>query len=102
MNSSNPNDFLPPVLATWRVTPPVNPRFRSEVWARLQSQTRESYATYVRSHLTGWTMVAALLVVTAVWTGHAVGEAKLNAKRDAMVVSYLVDLDPRVQAKIRP
>jgi len=102
MNSPEPNDFLPPVLATWRVTPPVNPRFRSEVWARLQIPARVSWANYVRSHLAGWTMVAALLMVTSVWTGHAMGEAELNAQREAMVVSYLVDLDPRVQAKIRP
>ncbi|MBL9205047.1 MAG: hypothetical protein JNN01_08180 [Opitutaceae bacterium] len=102
MNPSPPNDPLSPLLATWRVTPTVDPQFRTQVWSRIQSRARESWPAYVRSHLAPWSIAAALVMVSAGWVGHVAGKARLSARRDAMVVSYLVDLDPRVQAKLRP
>lgn len=102
MYPSPPNDPLPPLLATWRVGPKVNPQFRAQVWSRIGSHARQSWPAYVRSHLAPWSFAAALVIVSAGWLGHVAGEARISARREAMVVSYLVDLDPRVQAKLRP
>jgi hypothetical protein len=102
MNSPEPNDPLSRVLAEWRVQPPPHPNFRPDVWQRIRRQSRESWANYIRGHMAGWTMAALVAVTAAGWAGLAVGRAQLDAKRDAMVVAYLVDLDPRVQAKLRP
>jgi hypothetical protein len=38
----------------------------------------------------------------AAFTGRATAQARVRADREAMVVSYLVDLDPRVQAMLKP
>lgn len=46
-------------------------------------------------------MATLALLVLGGWTGRAAAQAKLAADRDAMVVTYLVGLDPRVQAKLR-
>jgi hypothetical protein len=102
MNPSPPNDPLPALLAAWRVTPNVDPQFRTQVWARIERQARQSWPAYVRSHLAPWSFAAALVIVSAGWVGHIAGQARISAQREAMVVSYLVDLDPRVQAKLRP
>jgi hypothetical protein len=102
MKSPEPNDPLSRVLADWRVQPAAQPNFRPEVWQRIREQSRESWATYIRGHLAGWTMAALVAISAAGWAGHAAGRAQLDTKRDAMVVAYLVDLDPRVQAKLRP
>jgi hypothetical protein len=102
MNPSDPNHSLARILANWHVNPTADPNFRPAVWQRIQQRTRETWATYVRGHLTRWAVVSALAVAVAGWTGHAVAQAKLDASRDRMVVSYLVDLDPRVLAKMHP
>jgi hypothetical protein len=102
MDSSEPQDSLPRVLQEWRVRPPLNPQFRPAVWQRIAQRSRESWAGYVRTHGATW-MIASLVVIgVAGWTGHAVAQTKMAADREAMVVAYLVGLDPRVQAKLRP
>src|SRR5688572_13953504 len=100
MNPPESDSSLSRHLADWRVTPPANPNFRPAVWQRIQSRTRETWSTYVRSHFVGWSLVAGLAVVAAGWTGRTIAHAKLEAGRDKMVVSYLVELDPRVLAKL--
>lgn len=101
MNPSEPNDSLPRTLASWRVIPPTDPNFRPAVWQRIRQRTRETWTAYVRAHLVGWSVAAGLAVIAAGWAGRAVAQAKLDAGREQMVVSYLGDLDPRVLAKIR-
>lgn len=96
------NDPLSSVLAEWRLTPKSNPRFRPAVWQRIQARARESWANYVRAHAVGWSVAAVVVVAAGSWTGHAAVRAKLDAERDAMVVAYLSELDPRVQARLRP
>jgi hypothetical protein len=102
MNLPDPHDPLSRTLATWQVHPPADPNFRPAVWRRLQRQTQETWSSYVRSHFAGWALVAGVAVGVAGWTGHSVAQAKLDADRDQMVVSYLGNLDPRVMAKLRP
>lgn len=102
MNPTDPKDPLARDLAAWRVTPPGDPNFRPAVWQRIQRRSRETWAAYVRSHLIGWSLAAAVAVAAAGWTGHSVARAKLDSSREEMVVSYLGNLDPRVLAKHRP
>ncbi len=98
--SSSP-DPLSRHLAEWRVTPPADPEFRPAVWQRIRQRTRETWLGYVHGHLARWSFAAVLAVSAAGWIGYAVGEARLEAQRDAMVTHYLVELDPRVQANLR-
>ena len=100
MNTSR--DSLSETLQHWTVEPPADPGFRADVWSRIGRDSRESWPSYVRAHAAAWIAVAALMLATAAYTGHATAQARVRADRDALVVSYLVNLDPRVQASIRP
>lgn len=102
METPPSTDSLSRTLADWRVRPPADPAFRTAVWQRIRTRTQESWAAYVRAHRLGWSVAAVLAVTGAGWTGHAAAQARLQQQRDAMIVSYLVDLDPRVQARLQP
>ncbi|MDD3179946.1 MAG: hypothetical protein PHQ04_06285 [Opitutaceae bacterium] len=101
MNSSR--DPLSVILSGWRVAPPANPDFRPAVWRRIGAlRSRESWPAYLRAHAALWTLMAAVVLSAAGWTGHAAAQARMRADREAIVASYLVDLDPRVQASLKP
>lgn len=102
MHPPDRSDSLARTLADWRVNPRVEPQFRPAVWQRLRDHSRATWSGYVRSHLATWSVVAAVAVAAAGWAGRSAGQARLSAERDAMIVSYLVELDPRVQARLRP
>lgn len=101
MHSPESNDPLSRTLAAWRIRPPANPNFRPAVWQRIGAEARESWAGYVRAHALGLSVAALVVAGAAGWTGRAAVKAQLDAGREAMVVVYLTDLDPRVQAKLR-
>lgn len=100
MNPPEKNDSLSPALAAWRLSPPADPNFRPAVWDRIKRRSRQTWADYLRGHLVGWSVTAGLIFVAAAWTGHSVAQAKLDARRQEMVVSYLGELDPRVMARL--
>lgn len=100
MKSSDLDSSLSRTLADWQVTPRANPNFRPAVWERIRAQTRDTWGSYVRSHLVGWSVGASLAMAMAAWAGHSVAQARLEQGREKMVVSYLVELDPRVMAKL--
>lgn len=100
MNTSP--DFLSEVLHRWRVTPPADPNFRHGVWQRIGDQNRVTWPVYLRAHPTAWSLAAVLAVSAAGYTGSALAQARVQADREAIVVTYLVDLDPRVQAMLKP
>lgn len=100
MNTSRDN--LSEVLRGWRVKPPADPDFRHRVWQRLGSQPRVTWPAYLRAHTAAWSMAALLAVTVAGYTGSTLARAKAQANREAMVVAYLVELDPRVQAVLKP
>lgn len=102
MNSPEKDDSLSRTLGAWRVQPKADPNFRPAVWQRIRKRAGETWATYVQAHLAAWSIVAVLTVTAAGLAGVSAGRARLAAERDAMVVNYLVELDPRVQAKLRP
>lgn len=101
MSPSPTPDPLSRTLADWRVTPTRDPRFRTRVWSRIGAAAREPWGDYVRSHLASWSAAALVAMAFAGWAGRTAAETRLKGEREAMVVAYLVDLDPRVQAKLR-
>jgi hypothetical protein len=102
MDSPKDHDPLSTTLRSWQVHPAADPQFRPSVWQRIGRQRQESWFSYVRAHRLGVTAAAIVMLGAASWTGHSAAQAKAEADRDAMVVTYLVGLDPRVQAKLRP
>ena len=98
----NPPDSLAESLRRWQVTPPAAPEFRTQVWQRLGRQTRASWPAYLRAHSAAWSLVAILILGAAAYSGRSAARARVHADREALVVTYLVDLDPRVQAVLRP
>jgi hypothetical protein len=101
MSSPDSNAPLSRTLAAWGVEPKADPNFRPAVWQRIHHTMRQTWATYVRAHLAAWSVAAVVAVTAAGWAGVATAKARLASARDSMVVSYLVELDPRVQAKLR-
>jgi len=102
MDSPGSHDSLSKILRQWRVTPPRDPEFRPAVWRRIARSSRDTWAGYVRAHRLAWTVAAVVAIGGAGWSGHAAARAKSAADREAMVTAYLVALDPRVQAQLRP
>jgi hypothetical protein len=100
MNS--PHDTLSEVLRDWRVKPPADPNFRHLVWQRIGGRARETWPAYLRSHVAAWALAAVVTLGAAAFTGSAMARAQIRADREALVVTYLVDLDPRVQALLKP
>lgn len=100
MNDSR--DSLSRVLRDWRVPTEPDPRFRLGVWQRIQASAGETWSGYVRAHLLRWSIAAVIAMGVAGWSGRAARQARLEAQRGAMVDHYLVGLDPRVQASLRP
>jgi len=96
MNSSR--DPLAEILRRWRVTPPAEPDFRSSVWRRIGRESRATWSVYLRPHAAAWALATVVTVSAAAYTGHLTARAQVRADREALVVNYLVDLDPRVQA----
>lgn len=100
MNTSRDN--LTEVLHGWRVKPPADPGFRAAVWQRIGRPAEVSWPAYLRAHTAAWSLAALLVVGVAGFAGRAVAQARVQADREAIVVSYLVELDPRVQAVLKP
>ena len=98
MDSSR--DTLAETLQQWKVRPPADPNFRDSVWRRIDRRSLDSWPVYLRSHAATWAAVAVLTLGAAAYTGRATARARVRAEREAMVVTYLVDLDPRVQATL--
>jgi hypothetical protein len=97
-----PQDPLGQVLAAWQVRPPPDPAFRPQVWQRLQRDIPATWGGYLRARAGTWLLVAGVTLVAAGWGGRAAAEAKIDAERERRVISYLVELDPRVLALTRP
>ena len=94
-------DNLSEELRRWRVAPPMEPNFRPQVWQRIRARTRVTWPDYLRAHSAAWSLAAALALGAAAYTGHVAAEARARADREALVMTYLVDLDPRVQALLK-
>lgn len=99
MNTSR--DKLSVTLQDWRVKPPSDPGFRAAVWRRIGQQGVATWPAYLRAHTAVWSVAAVLAFSVAGLAGRAIAQARVQADREAMVVSYLVELDPRAQAILK-
>ena len=97
-----PADPLSDALQRWRIQPLTDRNFRDAVWQRIDGRARLTWSAYLHGHLIGWSVTAIVALIAAGWSGHAMAQARLDAERDAMVVSYLSGLDPRVLTKLQP
>ncbi|NBR10269.1 MAG: hypothetical protein EBT98_11600 [Opitutaceae bacterium] len=95
-----PPDMLTERLRAWRVSPPVDPAFRPQVWARLRRSAHPSWADYLRPHAIAWLFFAVTACGIAAYTGRTAAVMRARADRDTLVNTYLVELDPRVQAEM--
>jgi hypothetical protein len=102
MDPTPHRDSLADALHQWRVQPPRDPNFRASVTQRIDQAVRLTWSSYLRGHLVGWSIAAMLALMVAGWSGQAMAQARLEASRDTMVVSYLSGLDPRIITKVRP
>jgi hypothetical protein len=100
MNTSP--DTLSENLRAWRVQPPPDPNFRHKVWQRIGGAGAATWPAYLRAHLAAWSVAAVLAVGVAGFAGRTMAQARVRADREAIVVTYLVELDPRVQAMLKP
>jgi len=99
---NNSHDSLAESLRSWRVSPPADPGFRNRVWQRIERSAGVTWSAYLRMHPAAWSLVAVLALSAAAYTGSSLAHARAQADREAIVVAYLVDLDPRVQAVLKP
>jgi hypothetical protein len=99
---NTPPDTLSEVLRGWRVKPPADPNFRPGVWQRIRRQPGTSWPAYLRAHMAAWSLVAILAISSAGYAGRTLARTHVQADREAIVVTYLVELDPRVQAVLKP
>ena len=101
MNSLPPNDPLKRALRAWSPAVAPNPRFRAEVWARIeQAQTRPpSWTAWARQHLWPVTGLAATTAVLAVALGVFTAQAQAGHAREEMLQAYLVSIDPHQQIR---
>jgi hypothetical protein len=99
---NNPRDSISETLQGWQVNPPVDPDFRTRVWRRIERPAGTSWPAYLRAHPAAWSLIAFLVIGAAGLTGRTMAQAHVQADREAIVVTYLVDLDPRVQAVLKP
>lgn len=99
MNTSR--DKLSEILQDWRVKPPSDPGFRAAVWRRIGQQGEATWTAYLRAHTAAWAVAAVLTFSVAGVAGRALAQARVEADRETMVVSYLVELDPRAQAILK-
>ena len=99
MNTSR--DPLSETLRGWQVTPAPDPNFRQDVWKRIGKEHGVTWPAYLRAHMAVWALAAAVVVGAAGFAGGALARSQARTDREAIVVTYLVDLDPRVQALLK-
>lgn len=100
MNASH--DPLSEALGSWRVAPPADPAFRQRVWQRIGRRAGTTWPTYLRAHAAAWSLALIVVLSAAAYSGRALARSQARADREAIVVTYLVDLDPRVRAVLNP
>jgi hypothetical protein len=96
-NSSSP-DPLPcdATLASWRVDPPRNPSFRSDVWARIEADRRPTtWGRFVRAHPAAVAAMLAVGLALGAWSGRTEARDRLESDRSQLAASYVHSLDAR-------
>ena len=81
--------------------PAADPAFRSQVWERIRKRPDTPWFDYLRAHAALLSVISVLALGGAAWSGGAIARSRVRADREAIVVTYLVDIDPRVQAVLK-
>ena len=100
MMPPDPDGDLSRRLQAWRISPPVDPQFRPAIWERLRRQAPVTWTGYLHQHRATWAVTVALAVIAAGWVGRSAAHAKIEQRREQMVVNYLGAIDPRVIANL--
>jgi len=96
------SDSLSEALHGWQVTPPADPNFRQSVWRRIGKQAGVTWPAYLRTNIAVLSFASIIVLTAAAYGGRALAHKQARADRESIVVTYLVDLDPRIQATLRP
>ena len=99
---STSRDPLSEALHAWRVAPRPDPDFRQAVWRRIAKPEGVTWPAYLRAHAAALLLASVFALGAAAYSGGALARSKVRAERETIVVTYLVDLDPRVQAALKP
>jgi hypothetical protein len=98
MNAPEKDQSLRPALLAWQVAPPVDPGFRSAVWAGIEAARERfeiTWSGYLRRHIVAWVLVLGMAAVGAGWVGHSAGADHALADRDLVLTSYVAAIDAR-------
>ncbi|HVU34377.1 MAG TPA: hypothetical protein VHE61_13150 [Opitutaceae bacterium] len=96
MPSPKSDDPLSATLASWRVAPPRDPNFRTEVWHRLEAARRPaSWTRFVRVHPAFVTGALAAAVLLGALSGRVEAQQRAAADRMTIAANYVHALDAR-------
>jgi len=84
------------------VAPPSDPGFRQGVWKRIGRKAEAPWPAYLRARTPALAAAAFVVLGAAAYTGSALARSQARADRETIVTAYLVDLDPRAQALLKP
>jgi hypothetical protein len=96
MNANHEHSGLGGLLPEWKVDPKRNPRFRTEVWGRIEaSKAASSWTGYAWAHAPWITGVLALAIVLGAIGGREQARAQASADQAALASAYVHALDAR-------
>ena len=101
MNLSESHEPSRPTLQVWQVSPPLDPLFRSAVWARIEAARQWAdltWAGYLRRHTLAWVLVLGVVAVGAGAVGLRAGAKHSAADRDLVLASYVATIDARAMS----
>lgn len=104
-NEESETNSLAETLAAWRVDPPANPAFRTEVWQRIERAAEPeglSFGRWLLRHGRGVAMAAAASVLVAVGAAGWAAQAQVSRERAHGVAMYLQSIDPHRQVLTEP
>lgn len=90
------DDQLDHLLSQWEVTPRVNPNFRAEVWAKLETTTKEpkTWGAWVRINVGTLAPLTLAVIIFSVIGGGLAARTQAHDQREIMIERYLTSIDP--------
>ncbi|MBK8475565.1 MAG: hypothetical protein IPL39_04440 [Opitutaceae bacterium] len=98
MHAPESHQSLRPLLRAWQVSPPLDPGFRSAIWAGIEQAgtwADLTWAGYLRHHLVAWVLVLGFVAGGAGWLGRSAGAHHSADDRELVLASYVAAIDVR-------
>jgi hypothetical protein len=97
MASPQAEDSFSRTLQSWHVAVARNPRFRADVWQRIEGNTGVSlpWTAYVRTHVRVVVGALAVAVLLGAVVGREQARARVASDSTKMAVAYVQALDAR-------